>query len=274
MTDKNKPTVFHITHWKAGSQWVMGVLFACVANRIVRPKVGIAQFYEDPIVPGTVYPAVYVPRPHFQSTLFPELDLDVETYQPSPSDGAEAKNWYNFVAKKMPVIKFLIIRDLRDAMVSLYFSLKVSHPVISENVAKGRQSLNEMDFEEGFIHLLDTRAKNSVRIQHSWMPVCRKGDMLLIRYEDLIADEQTGFAKIIEYCQIDIPPAKLEDIVNENSFRKQAGRKPGDEDVSSHYRKGISGDWKNHCTDRIKAKFKEKFGQILIDTGYENDMDW
>jgi lipopolysaccharide transport system ATP-binding protein len=62
--------------------------------------------------------------------------------------------------------------------------------------------------------------------------------------------------------------------VNDNSFKNRAGRKPGEEDVTSHYRKGVSGDWQNHFTDNIKAAFKEKFGQILIDTGYEKDMNW
>lgn len=269
-----QPTVFHLTHWKAGSQWVLGVLSGCAPQRIVMPKVGIAQFYEDPIVPSAVYPTIYVPRPRYQATLFPELDLDPQSYQPSPTDGPDVKNWYNFSVQNSPVINFMVIRDLRDAMVSLYFSLKVSHPVISENVAKGRQSLNEMNFEDGFMFLLNTRAKNSSNILNSWMPSCKTGEVLLVKYEDLIADEQNGFAKIIEYCQIDISPAKLTAVVNKNSFTKRAGRKPGEEDVSSHYRKGIAGDWKNYFTDNIKSEFKERFGQTLIETGYEKDLNW
>jgi lipopolysaccharide transport system ATP-binding protein len=237
--------------------------------------VGLGQFYEEPLKPGAIYPAMYVSRPRFDNVLSPQVNLAPETYQPSRSDGADVRNWYNFVVRKEPVIKFVVIRDLRDTLVSLYFSLKVSHKIISENVADGRQILNETSEEDGLLFLIDERGRASANIQHSWLQACRaEGDVRLFRYEDLIANEQQEFARIIEYCQIEIAPQKLSKIVDKNSFSNLAGRKPGEEDISSHYRKGISGDWKNHFTDRIKTEFKQKFGQLLIDTGYEKDMNW
>ncbi|MFZ5855775.1 MAG: sulfotransferase domain-containing protein [Chloroflexota bacterium] len=248
MTQQNQPTVFHVTHWKAGSQWIYGVLQMCAPDRIVKPKVKVAHFYEDPILNGMIYPTVYVPHNRFVEKL-------------SASD--------------YPTKVFVVIRDLRDALTSLYFSLKVSHPLISDNVAEGHRKLNEMKSEEeGLLYVVDERGQASANIQHSWLAACKKGEALLLRYEDMIADEQQAFAKIIEYCQIDIPAKKLTEIVEGNSFTKRAGRKPGEEDVSSHYRKGVSGDWKNHFTDHIKAEFKQKFGQLLIDTGYEKDLNW
>ena len=268
------PAVFHITHVKSGSQWVRAVLVKCAPKRIVAPKVAVAQFYEDPLVPGGIYPALYVPKPRFDGVLAPEVDLDAQTYKPSSRDGAKVQNWYNFRVKKAPIIKFVVIRDLRDTLVSLYFSLKVSHRIISENVAEGRQVLNKMSLEDGILFLIEERGQASANIQHSWLRACQSGDARLFRYEDLIANEQQEFARIIEYCQIDVPPAKLSKVVKKNSFANKTRRKPGEEDVSSYYRKGVSGDWKNHFTDRIKAEFKQKFGQLLIDTGYEKGLDW
>ena len=64
-------TVFHITHVKSGSQWVYQILEECASPRIVKPRVKVAQFYEDPILPGKVYPTVYVPYDRFAPTFIP-----------------------------------------------------------------------------------------------------------------------------------------------------------------------------------------------------------
>jgi hypothetical protein len=253
MTNESQATIFHVTHWKAGSQWVYGVLAACAPERIVTPKVKIAHFYEDALVRGKIYPTVYVPHDKFQSVL---------GAQGLSADDAQVKT-------------FFVIRDLRDALISLYFSLKVSHPIVYERVAEDRRQLNDMKSEEeALLYMVEQRGNASANIQRTWLPVCQAGKAMFVRYEDLIADEQQGFAKIIEYCQVDIPANKLTEVVNNNSFTKRAGRKRGEEDVASHYRKGVSGDWRNHFTDRIKAEFKKKYGQLLIDTGYEKNLNW
>jgi sulfotransferase 6B1 len=40
------------------------------------------------------------------------------------------------------------------------------------------------------------------------------------------------------------------------------------------FRKGKIGDWQDHFNDEHKAAFKEVAGQVLIDLGYERDLDW
>jgi len=58
-------------------------------------------------------------------------------------------------------------------------------------------------------------------------------------------------------------------------FRSLAGgRKQGDEDVTSHYRKGRPGDWVNHFTDHHKILFKELYPDLLVRLGYESSNDW
>jgi len=52
------------------------------------------------------------------------------------------------------------------------------------------------------------------------------------------------------------------------------GRKLGEEDITSHGRKGTPGDWKNHFTPALRRQFGEKFGDLLIATGYEKDLAW
>ena len=265
-----EPTVFHVTHVKSGSQWVYQILNECAPARIVKPRVQVAQFYEDAILPGMIYPTIYAPRDRFESTLWPRTKPQ--------TDSPAAQNWQNFVENKFPVKSFVVIRDLRDTLVSLYFSLKVSHAIISERVAEGHRRLNEMDLEEGFLYLCGKNGSETMeyqaKIQSSWFPVCQRGDALLVRYEDLIANELPQFEKIVAHCEIDVSPAQLREIVGRNSFLSRAGRQPGEDDVASHYRKGISGDWQNYFTPQIKEEFKRQFGQVLIETDYEKDLNW
>jgi hypothetical protein len=72
-----------------------------------------------------------------------------------------------------------------------------------------------------------------------------------------------------------IPGWVLLSFVYENRFSKLAGgRKSGEENVKSHYRKGTSGDWKNHFTESHKAYFKQHYNDLLITLGYETDDRW
>ncbi|MFZ5855771.1 MAG: sulfotransferase domain-containing protein [Chloroflexota bacterium] len=250
MENNYSPTIFNITHIKSGSQWVRAVLTECAPKRIVIPKVGITQFYEDPLLTGAVYPALYIPYADFEKVL---------TQSP---------------ARQHPHIEFVVIRDLRDTLVSLYFSVKVSHPLIAKQLVDERNALNGMTLEEGLSLLIQTRMDAVADIQRSWLPVCKDGGALLVRYEDLLADEQAVFAKIVSHCQFNIPPQQLRDIVARNSFENQTGRHKGEEDTSSHYRKGIVGDWRNVFSPKVVSEFKSRFGDVLIQTGYETDLDW
>jgi hypothetical protein len=235
------PTVFHITHWKTGSQWIYQILQGVAPERIVPPKNRVAHFKEDPIIPGRIYPTLYVSRDEFELVDVPENH-----------------------------IRFVVIRDLRDTLVSRYFSLKVSHPVTVDIIAQRRSQLTNMSLEEGLLYVIRALGKGIARIQSSWLD----SDELFVKYEDLIADEYTQFKRIIDHCQIKIEDARLREVVKKNSFENRSGRQKGEEDVQSHYRKGVVGDWRNYFTDNLKAEFKERYGEILIAAGYEANNDW
>jgi len=72
-----------------------------------------------------------------------------------------------------------------------------------------------------------------------------------------------------------VPPGTIESIVRHYSFsRLSGGRTKGQEDVGSHYRKGVHGDWKNHFNrDHIRT-FKNRYNNLLVMLGYEKDADW
>lgn len=237
----DEPTIFHITHYKSGSQWVYAVLREVVKPRIVEPEVAARHVTERPIIEGAVYPCVYLSRQAFLKA--------------NPPKRYRA---------------FIVMRDLRDTLVSQYFSVRYSHPMLNTAQEKLRDELSSMSLSDGLIHLMEKRLMVSARIQQSWMNT----DALTLRYEDLNANEYACFKKITAYCNIDIGEKDLEKAVALHSFEKRAGRKPGQEDINSHYRKGIVGDWRNHFDEKVTEIFKQRFGEILILSGYEKDFNW
>jgi hypothetical protein len=138
-------------------------------------------------------------------------------------------------------------------------------------------------------------------------------DILEIRFEELVAQSYEHILRILDHLQLvdesdyrwtdrartlalelldflipasarsitrAIKPAKLsgaEVMVTtwRNRFQAQtAGRKQGQENLTSHYRKGQPGDWQNHFQPEHKTLFKELYPGLLTTLGYEDSDDW
>jgi len=240
--DEAIPTVVHVTHWKAGSQWIYKILRECIPERIVEPKLGETQFLQWALQPGKVYPTVYVTKQQFDSVRLP-------------------RNWRRFV----------IIRDLRDVLVSAYFSIKLSHPIMEPRQAHCRSVLQLSSLDDGMIYLMDTLA-DSARIQVSWVEAGEP----LIRYEDLLEHDLDILERVLlDECQLPVSRERLREVILSSRFdRLTKRRKRGHEDVMAHARKGIAGDWRNYFSDRVKQSFKTRYAGLLVATGYEQDLSW
>lgn len=199
---------------------------------------------------------------------------------------------------------FHVIRDPRDILVSSYFSDRYSHPVYREEFEQFRDQLNRMEFDEGLRLELDRRTAELEALA-SWD--FRNPDIYETRYEVLTVRPLEEFTRIMKFLGIPmyaagaapmverarielnrglrrlgagslhvqgIPHEFLARSIEHRSFDKLAGRSKGHEDPKSHYRKGVAGDWVNHLQGANKDLFKERWGQLLIDLGYETDRDW
>ena len=202
-----------------------------------------SQVRHSPIQPGGVYPTVYLSKWEFDN-----LDL--------PSDCR----------------RFVVIRDLRDTLVSAYFSLKVSHAVIDDSVLQLRNRLDELDMESGFLLMNEEFLPDCARIQLSWI----ESEEPVLRYEDLLTrDVDLLEETLIDRCGLPISREHLRDIIRRNRFESATGgRARGSEDVSAHHRKGAAGDWRNYFSDRIKKAFKARYAGLLVAAGYEQDLNW
>lgn len=201
---------------------------------------------------------------------------------------------------------FHVIRDPRDVLVSAYFSHCYSHPIRAEGswIAEFRRQLSVApDIECGLLLELEFLS-NVFAALATWNyanpHVCEA------RYETLIADPVREFARIFRTLEIrtpqlglttlvaiardrrhtrhhggsmplrtTLPMPLLRRIIAANAFERQAaGRQVGEEDVHHHYRKGVAGDWRNYFTPRVTTAFQERYGDLLIQLGYEKDNNW
>ena len=173
-----------------------------------------------------------------------------------------------------------IYRDLRDVVISYFFgvkrgpvtdtwvsryfySLKSDQEVI-EFLIKGWPSDLQLD---GFPQAVDyPNIGERFRENLPWLsaPNC-----LAVRFEDLVRPETRGetHAEIARYLLPDADQREIRAAVS----KMDRGHNPKD---SHTFRRGIPGDWRTHFSKKHVMLFKELAGQMLIDLGYEKNLDW
>jgi sulfotransferase family protein len=235
-------TVFHISQWKAGSQWVQSVFRAAAPERLIEPSIESSKGIFPPIRKGAIYSPVYIHR---------------QAFEESPAAAVEHR-------------KFIVIRDLRDILVSWHKSLLKSHET-NDVIEEHREKLRGMDTEQGLLYLLEHQNFYGLAmVAATWI----KSKDLVVRYEDLLADQVGGFRQIFDHCGMAISDERLEEIVHRRSFEVVTGRKRGQEAPNSHQRRAVAGDWRNHFSWPVIQAFKKKYSHLLVVSGYEEDGAW
>ena len=208
---------------------------------------------------------------------------------------------------------FHVIRDPRDVVVSAYHSHRASHPATDEwrELNEIRERLNGMTLEAGLLWELEFLAPvfrqmrtwnySSPRIREFRMEelIANPFKLALESFEflGLLDDEPAGGLRRLTFAALSllnkptrpwgaagrrglVPFAKITaerllGIVHAHDFKRLSdGRRQGEEDVTSHYRKGIAGDWQRAFTPRVKERFKELYGPLLDQLGYAARSDW
>lgn len=205
-----------------------------------------------------------------------------------------------------------IIRDPRDVLISGYFSHLKTHPVLSSEMAAERALLQSLNKEEGLIKSMDGINGRTLDEMGEWN-YDENSDIVEMRLETMSGQPQESLRRILAHGKwISEEPREGDDplvlrfmgLVNqawrrsrgvslfhcrlsrmsEGAFnrldrwvgfeRLSGGRKPGQINENSHYRKGVSGDWVNNFTPEVKAAFKKRFGDLVSRLGYEQDESW
>lgn len=201
---------------------------------------------------------------------------------------------------------FHFIRDPRDILVSGYYSYLNTHDVQSwEALRNLREELKQVSKEEG---MLITMAFNDSFYHYMSNWDYRDPRIMEVKYEEFLKDPLQSLVDIISFLNLiddnihfqfllksrinrlmnfinvfnyfrfqnlSMNQEHLIKLYNSIKFEKLSkGRKRGEENLVSHYRKGVSGDWIKHFTPILKDRFKEKYGELLIYLGYEENLDW
>ncbi|MHC4218184.1 MAG: sulfotransferase [Planctomycetota bacterium] len=149
-----------------------------------------------------------------------------------------------------------VIRDGRDAAVS------------------GWAQVNRVGSADAFRSLEDYAVFFATK---HWVPYVtqaraaapRLGERYLeVRYEDLHADPATEIRRMLRFLDADGTDEIVRSCVRRASFPAVSGREAGDEDTSSHFRKGIVGDWKGHFDEATLSRFETVAGPLLRELGY------
>jgi hypothetical protein len=93
--------------------------------------------------------------------------------------------------------------------------------------------------------------------QNSYNPKYEK----IVRFEDLTGKNQLEhWTDLLTFLELPVDQSKMASILSTYNFEYWTnGRKKGEEDQSSHMRKGISGDWKNYFSPKVKDYFKNTY---------------
>jgi hypothetical protein len=159
-----------------------------------------------------------------------------------------------------PAAKFVhIVRDGRDAAVSAwYHSLRVSPDWLGQTYAS-MESYVAQCAKEWADEMTRWAAFAELRPERS----------LAVRYEDLLSAPAETLAGVFRFLGVDAAPAIVEACCARGSFASlSGGRKAGEEDRGSFFRKGVAGDWRTQLDDASQRLFLDQAGDWLRRYGY------
>ena len=170
-----------------------------------------------------------------------------------------------------------LVRDGRDALVSYYFyqqrperqatlwalkSGRVALVLRRLGVDKWTQNATRSSFS-GFVHKY---APDWACHTRTWLA---RDLIAVVRYEDLCTNPMAALNDLLDRLDAQVNPDIVQRGIDLFSFRQLSGRQAGQEHRESFFRKGTSGDWKNHFDEEITARFYETTGDLVTRLGYE-----
>jgi hypothetical protein len=300
-TDR-RPLLAYYGHHKCASTW-LGDILARIMDEIGLHQVAAFDLLAPSAI-GQFRIQGEPPVPFDRSELREQVDargVDLVTVHGADRELAEILR---------PFRAFHVIRDPRDLIVSGYFSHLNSHPVEGlPHLLAHRRALQSVSPQEGL--LLEMEFDKTV-IQQIGDWDYTDDSVLELKMEELTLHPYDSFVQIFRHLGllVEDEPTRARDqtriwttrLLNRLSKRrslsflrrtipasgelvlgtvyaqrfetKATGRVRGVEDVTSHYRKGVAGDWVNHFEPRHAEAFQAHYGDVLIRLSYEDDADW
>lgn len=166
---------------------------------------------------------------------------------------------FEMMANCFPEARYIhLLRDGRDVAVSAWFHLQRCDPRLFQKY----RSIEQM---------ADWTAKRwaeSIRKVRQTV-IQRRIAYVEVRYEDLRADGPARLHRLLEFLEVERDPETIAACLAASSFeRMSGGRAAGDEDSRSFFRKGVSGDWRNHFDEATGKRFCALTEGLMEELGY------
>lgn len=158
------------------------------------------------------------------------------------------------------VLVIYLYRDPRDVTVSAAMYIKYAltqHPLHSLLTSMSDEEAITFILSGGVItvgngsgqrdHLIHDGIKYFCDIAVDWINDKR---VAAIRYENLMSDPVSTLEASLKSVNVSVEKALIQNIAGRLTFETFSEKRPrGVEQKSSHFRKGVAGDWKNHFSD-------------------------
>jgi len=157
----------------------------------------------------------------------------------------------------------LLVRDPRDAIISLFFSVKQSH-VVPKGEGAGKEALlrnrskllNVTDPNQEIDYLMKCARTYKKRFLN-YFEFFKNKQVQVYRYEDVIFNKYVWFSRMIDFIGIDVSPEIIERAVT------RVDSVPESEDPSKHVRQVIPGNYRKHFNDEVIGMLNEELKDVL-----------
>lgn len=157
-----------------------------------------------------------------------------------------------------------VIRDPRDVVISAVYYLEKL-----PQTQGGWPFLRDMGIDQKIRTYLD-RAEFDADLMRAW---ARNERVHVVRFEDLKASPRRTVSQLLKNMEFIVTDDEVGSALDFASFKRQSGgRKSGQKDDKSFFRKGVVGDWRNYFTPEIERVFNEvhggKWARLTEELGY------
>lgn len=172
-----------------------------------------------------------------------------------------------------------IVRDPRDIAVSALFHSYRNFTAANESnwltsyidcVMNNKKVTLFADLHRKAFYEDQAKSWNEIaKIFHEQGQSLYQDNYHLVRYEDMLGDPLAEVTQMFGFVGLQTGNGLAEQAIEKASFKSLSqGRKTGEQDKTSFFRKGISGDWKNYLSDKESITYFKEARPLMLEFGY------
>ena len=155
----------------------------------------------------------------------------------------------------------LLVRDPRDMVVSMYYSIAKSHyiPEGNNSLRKNREEAMQKHIDE----FVQEKIKSYIGQFNGYRKNLADKQVKIYRYEDVIYTKQAWFEDVLDYLEVEKHPALIKAVVS------QFDKIPQQEDEGQHIRQVHPGNYKKKLSPSTIDYLTDKAGGFLDYFNYQ-----